>query len=205
MKTIWYHAPSKGHRETQLSLWNFVSHHYFMKYLSDKWRGECIFRGGARGWSRMPGRHVDCRTVRVSIALAMSQTKYSRIHSCSGTILGKIKWFWLLWLLYKMLMDNVIPIKCLEWYKEHVSYIEFRFGLGDFYCRFLSQKCHNVVTVDCFHSNMHPCHYTLQQKSMKSSFVWNFLKMIKKIFCSLFEMSRQIRCRSIYKAMTFVL
>ena len=76
---------------------------------------------------------------------------------------------------FKMLMNNVIPIPCVEWCREHVNDIELRGDLGDFYKGLLSRKCHNVVTIDCFQCNMRSCHYASQQNSMKSSFVWIIL------------------------------
>ena len=87
-------------------------------------------------------------------------------------------------------------------WRAYMNDIGFRFDAEDFCNGLLPPKCHIVVTMDCFHSNMHPCHYVWQPNLTKSSFVWNFIEMKKS---KIFLMSRQICCCNRWNATTFVL
>ena len=156
-------------------------------------------KGGPRGRSgRLPGCQVDCWAAQVSTALTVSQTKYIRIHRafCPGIIPRKniefnrddygAKCLWIILFLFQ----------CLE----RVNDIGFGFGAEGFYIGLLPPKCHNVVSIDYFHSNMGPCHHVWQSNSTKSTFIRNLIELIKTRFYLC-----QICCRQKWKAPTFVL
>ena len=67
-------------------------------------------------------------------------------------------------------------------YIERVNDIGYRFGAEGFFNGLPHPKCDNVVTIDCFYSNLCECHYVWQSNSMKWTFIGNLIEMIKQDF-----------------------
>ena len=104
--------------------------------------------------------------------------KYTIIYSCilSRKILRKNSVILIMMIRVQTLLNNLILIPMSRACERYWIQI----WCGSFYNGLLPLKCHNMVTIHCFHlKKMRQCHYVWQPNSMKSSFVWNLIGVIK--------------------------
>ena len=168
---------------TQSSFWTCVRHNWFMKYTSNKVHGKFMHKALTEGTATpawMPRGLLGCPGVHNTYSVSNKIHQNTYLHSVQEEFYETFSDFnhddqgtKFLWII-------LFRFQCLEWREGPVNDIGFRFGVEDFCNRLLQPKCHNVVTIDCFHSTMRPCHYVWQPNSTKSSFVWNVSKMTKK-------------------------
>ena len=127
-------------------------------------RGDCTYKGWLRGqWPCVPGSHVNCWAVQMSIALTMSHMEYIRIHSCILAEKNFKKIYWCnyydlgtkcLWMMLFLSQMSRMEQRACERYWIQVWF-------GRFYHGLLSLKWQNEVTIDrfrqtCAHVTMRP-------------------------------------------------